>query len=181
MNIFFIEPTPEACARSHNNKHTIKQLLETAQLLCTAHRVLDGTLVDKKWRLTGDADAFLYKATHINHPSNKWIRETTGNYTWASDLLVALCKEYTYRYGKIHKCQEIGLVDWLADNFPQNIKQGPTTEFAVAISDEWSIDAPPLENYRNYYQTAKLRMADWTGKVGSREKPSWFTKEIVIS
>ena len=176
MNIFFLHTDPRTAARYHNNRHVIKMILETAQLLCTAHRVLDGQLVGKTYRMSDiQTDSFLYKATHRNHPSAVWVRTSSANYQWACELLVGLCIEYTFRYGKTHKCEMTGLVDWLCDNQPVNLPDGPLTEFAVAINEQWSIDASPVENYRNYYQTAKLRMADWTGKVGSRPKPDWFT------
>ena len=43
MNIFYLDPDPKVCAEMHNNKHTVKMIIEYAQLMSTAHRVLDGT------------------------------------------------------------------------------------------------------------------------------------------
>ena len=67
MNIFYLHKDPKTCAEMHCDKHVVKMVLEYAQLLSTAHRVLDGD----EW-----ADkAQLYKATHKNHPSAIWARE----------------------------------------------------------------------------------------------------------
>ena len=42
MNIFYLNESPEIAAVEHNDKHCVKMILESAQMLCTAHRVLDG-------------------------------------------------------------------------------------------------------------------------------------------
>ena len=59
MNVFFLDYSTEKCAEYHNDKHCVKMILEYAQLLSTAHRVLDGD----------DSISVVYKATHKNHPS----------------------------------------------------------------------------------------------------------------
>jgi len=106
----------------HNDKHCIKMILEYAQLLSTAHRVLDGSIIErlstsgrkqKVYVLADNRDATLYSATHVNHPSAIWVRQSYANYVWLSKLLTELCKEYTYRYGKIHKVERVGLEEEL--------------------------------------------------------------------
>ena len=42
MNIFYLSHDVDECARFHVDKHVVKMILESAQLLSTAHRVLDG-------------------------------------------------------------------------------------------------------------------------------------------
>ena len=80
MNIFALSSDPFESAQMMCDKHVVKMIIETAQLLSTAHRVLDGEqYTDKtsngrsiqRWRLTDayDMENSLYKATHINHPS----------------------------------------------------------------------------------------------------------------
>ena len=66
-------------------------ILEYAQILSTAHRVLDN-----------NNNEGLYKATHINHPSTIWARTTSENYKWLYDLFLSLLDEYTFRYNKFH-------------------------------------------------------------------------------
>jgi len=149
MNIFYLDNNPKTCAEMHVDKHVVKMILETAQLLSTAHRVLDGhEYVDdssgrriKRWKLTNSfaGDDLLYKATHINHPSAVWARESKANYQWLAYLLVELCKEYTHRYGKVHKCEEIGLVKWLVNCIPENIPNKPFTQPTPAMPDQYKV------------------------------------------
>ena len=94
MNIFYLHEEPLVCAQMHNDKHCVKMILESAQMLCTAHRALDGN--DKCDNL------FMYKQAHLNHPSTKWVRENVYNYKWMFNLFEELCEEYTYRYEKVH-------------------------------------------------------------------------------
>ena len=67
-------------AEMHCNKHVVKMILETAQMLSTAHRVIDG---DEYADRMG-----LYKMAHKNHPSTIWTRTSTENYMNLTDCLV---------------------------------------------------------------------------------------------
>ena len=111
MNIFYLHEDPVRSAQLHCDKHVVKMIIEYAQMLSTAHRMLDGTqYIDqssgrriKRWRLANPyMESFLYKASHINHPSAVWVRENAIQYQYMYDMFVALCDEYTYRYGKVH-------------------------------------------------------------------------------
>lgn len=185
MNIFYLDKNPVRCAEMHNDKHCIKMILEYAQLLSTAHRVIDGTLSvelsnngrkRKVFRLPDDRDNVLYSATHINHPSAVWVRQSSENYMWLCELLSELCKEYTYRYGKVHKCERDGLVDVLYQNIPNNIPRRTFTEPTPAMPDEVKILGNSIESYRNYYIKNKTKLASWKGKVNSRPIPEWYEK-----
>jgi hypothetical protein len=178
------------CAQYHNDRHLIKMILETAQLLSTAHRVLDGVetveqkYVDgslparwrnvKRWKLSDNRENLLYSATHINHPSAVWVRQSVANYMWLSNLLVELCKEYTYRYGKVHKCERDGLVKLLHDCVPDNISLTKFTEPTPAMPDEVKVTGDSMKSYRNYYISNKQHLASWQGKINSRKIPTWF-------
>ena len=157
-------------------------ILEYAQLLSTAHRVLDGSIVvgasasgRKKttYSLMDERDSILYAATHINHPSAVWVRQSKENYLWLYSLLCELSKEYTYRYGRVHKCEEIGLIDKLGQ-FPKNLKKDKFTEPTPAMPEELKVKGNSIASYHNYYINSKQRMATWKGKVNSRLVPSWF-------
>jgi hypothetical protein len=130
-------------------------ILESAQLLCTAH-----------WVSGGEAP---YRKTHVNHPSNKWVRESLSNYKWLCELGMELCKEYTYRYGKIHKTQQH--IEWLIDNLP-NIEDKGFTEMPQAMPDECKME-DPIEGYRNYYNIEKAYMCKWKGRL----EPEWFVAQ----
>jgi hypothetical protein len=186
MNIFYIHPEPIDCAVMHIDKHVIKMILEYCQLLSTAHRVLDGTLIEGKndngrkytrYELTGANEDRFYKATHINHPSAIWCRLSKKNYVWLHALLEALCREYTYRYGKIHKCEASDLVEYLA-NPPKNIPDGPFTEPTPAMPDDVKVAGDSIRSYRNYYIKNKAYIASWQGKYNSRNIPEWFNAQL---
>jgi hypothetical protein len=176
MNIFAIDKDPIQSAMWMVDKHVVKMILETAQLLSTAHRVLDGEqYIDKtktgrnvkRWRLPDDREQNLYSATHINHPSAVWARATNNNYNWLYCHFHALCKEYTHRYGKIHKCQN--MYHWLCTP-PYNIPVGYLTPVTPAMPDEYKVPNDSVASYRNYYRVAKARMHKWT----KRETPEWI-------
>ena len=184
MNIFYLDPNPRVCAEMHNDKHCIKMILEYAQLLSTAHRVLDGTItvgVSSSGRkrttyvLNSANDSILYSATHINHPSSIWVRKTHQNYMWLAELLEELCMEYTYRYGKIHKVERDGLMQLLKNEFPRNLPIGAFTGPTPAMPDEVKVPGNSLLSYHNYYISNKQHLASWKGKVNSRNIPEWFS------
>jgi hypothetical protein len=182
MNIFYLHNDPVEAARAHLDKHVVKMILEYAQLLCTAHRIIDGTervvLSDsgrkkKVWELDDDRDLVLYSATHINHPSAIWARRTSCNYEWLYKLFCATCDEYTHRYGKIH-VTDTKLRDVLKRH-PKSIGKsqvwvGPTP----AMPDECKVPGDPLASYKRYYIDKKAEMAKWT----NREPPEWFIKGL---
>lgn len=180
MNIFYLDNDPRVCAEMHNDKHLVKMILEYAQLLSTAHRVLDGTptiSVGKTGRkqtryiIGDDRNDILYSATHINHPSAVWARQSDKNYDWLFSLFQALMTEYTYRYGKVHACSKLELQ--LA-NIPKNIPQKPFTEPTPAMPDDLKVPGNSIASYRNYYINNKTHLASWKGKVNSRPIPTWY-------
>ena len=189
MNIFYLDYDTKTCAMYHNDKHCIKMILEYAQLLSTAHRVLDGdnrvtlSASNRKkqiWVLPDNRDGILYSATHINHPSAIWCRKTDSNYMWLAELLEELCGEYTYRYGKTHKVEATGLMQTLKNNFPKNIPKGPFTGPTPAMPDDVKVAGDSLKSYHNYYINNKTHLASWRGKINSRNVPEWFNANVSI-
>ena len=183
MNIFYLDKDPKVCAQMHVDKHCIKMILEYAQLLSTAHRILDGTVSiglgktgrkQTRYVLPDDRESVLYSATHLNHPSAVWCRQSAMNYHWLYTLLVECCKEYTYRYGKIHKCESSGLVNRLRTT-PTNINGTKDfTEPTPAMPEDVKVAGDSIKSYRNYYINNKTHLATWSGKVNSRNQPEWF-------
>lgn len=173
------------CAQMHNDKHCIKMILEYAQLLSTAHRVLDGTVSvglsasgrkKTSYVLKDSRDSILYSATHINHPSAIWVRQSDKNYMWLAELLEELCCEYTYRYGKIHKVESSRLMSVLKNCFPGNIPKGAFTEPTPAMPDEVKVKGSSIQSYHNYYFYNKKHLWSWKGKINSREQPKWLSE-----
>ena len=157
MNIFALHSDPYRAAKMHCDKHVVKMILETAQMLSTAHHVHDMEC----------AQDGLYKIAHKNHPSTKWVRESNNNYMWAWCLMHGLCKEYTVRYGKIH-ATETKLLQKLM-NPPNNIPIGCKTSIPQCMPIEYKCD-DTVQAYRNYYIGAKKDIAVW--KHGNY--PEWW-------
>jgi hypothetical protein len=183
VNIFYLDKNPQKCAEMHVDKHCIKMILEYAQLLSTAHRVLDGVLTvglsesgrkQQRYILSDERQQVLYSATHINHPSAVWVRQSSANYMWLAELLEECCKEYSYRYGKIHKVESSGLMQSLKNIFPKNIPNKPFTEPTPAMPDECKVPGNSLMSYHNYYNMNKQHLWSWKGKINSREVPKWL-------
>jgi hypothetical protein len=159
MNIFYIHEDPNIAARAMTDKHVVKMVLESAQLLSTAHRVLDGTPVVKISKSGSKLARFdhpmpFYQASHINHPSAIWVRESADNYAWLYSHFVALSLEYTNRYGRMH--QSYKELNTLLQPLPENIPQRGKTPMRIAITDtKWHRDCP-VASYRAYYMGEKL-------------------------
>ena len=182
MNIFYIHENPTTCAQQHVDKHVVKMILEYAQLLSTAHRVLDGTesaglsktgRKQKRYVLPDERDSVLYNATHLNHPSAKWARHSACNYRWLFKLWIELMREYNYRYGKIHSSAR--LIPYLK-NTPTNIQNLGFCAPWRAMPEEFKADRSESEytvkSYRAYYNGAKMNMFKWK----NRPTPEWIVQ-----
>ena len=176
MNIFYISKDPVEAAQWMVDKHVVKMILESAQLLSTAHRILDGVETvalsktgrkKKVWTLRDQRELVMYQATHINHPSAVWCRASVENYLWLVEHFAALLDEYTYRYGKQHKCASML---YALQSPPHNLKDYDMTPMPSAMAEEYKISNDPLTNYRNYYKFGKSRMHKWT----KRQPPEWI-------
>ena len=161
MNIFYFDECPVVSAEAQPDKMLVKMPLETAQMLCTAHRVLDG---DEYADSVG-----LYKEAYKNHPCTVWARQSRGNYEWLYIHFLALAMEYTYRYGKEH-LSYTKLHEPL-EKHPDNIHRGDMTPLAQAMPDEYKNDNPVVA-YRDYVIHEK-HYAKWEK---NREKPKWWTR-----
>lgn len=181
INIFVLDNDPKTAAKMQCDKHVGgKMIVESAQMLSTAHRMLDGK-VEKRPSKTGkrmvnywvhpSMDDVLYKAVHFNHPCTVWTRESKSNYEWLYIHFIALCQEYTYRYQKIHKTErDLSLV---LESTPLTIPDTALTPFKLAMgaAPECINTNDPVGSYRKFYRTKKDRFEmKWTG----RKIPDWF-------
>ena len=156
MNIFAVNKDPVIAAQQLCDKHVVKMILESAQMLCAPFE--QGTAP--------------YKRTHYNHPCTKWIRESQANYEWLVSHAYALCDEYFYRYDKNHK--SIHVIAWCANNSNKlSLDQElGLTPFAQAMPDEYKND-DAVQAYRDYYNGEKAYFAKW--KLTTT--PAWFIWE----
>lgn len=151
MNIFILHTNPKIAAQMMFDKHIVKMALETAQILST---------------INGGP----YQPTHQNHPCVKWAGEANMNYEWLIEHGKAICKEYTYRFNKIHKCEDV--IEYLENPLVQ-IPLG-ITPFVLCMPNEFKekyLDGTPqtVESYRAYYRS-KASFAKWT----KRAPPEWW-------
>jgi hypothetical protein len=157
MNIFVLDKNPFTAAKFHINKHVPKMIVESAQMLSTAHHVLDGEKPG------------IYKISNKNHPCNIWLRQSKQNYEWLFDLALGLVEEYKIRYeNKHHKTEDV-LMNLMST--PDNIPLLGVTEFAQAMPDAYK-NACTVTAYRNYYMHEKRNFAAW-----KTQKPYWW-KEV---
>jgi hypothetical protein len=177
MNLFVLSSNPTEAAEAHADKHVVKMILEACQMLYSAHWVAaylellenkSAIAVSRAQKLLAlppsllkapyrgkDSDSAReqgYRPVHLHHPCTKWIRASLENYMWACDLAIAIGKEFTFRYGKVHSCQ--GHAEWLQQN-PPAIPSLGLQRFVTAMDEECRISDDPIECYRYYYKTSK--------------------------
>jgi len=154
MNIFVLDLEPHLAAQYHADKHVVKMVLETAQILCTVLNKMGYTTP--------------YRSSHIHHPCVKWAAKSYENYIWLKNLGLELGAEYTYRYGKIHKCFEV-IVNLPSPDFNEFL-ENEATPFAQAMPDIYKNQEDTVAAYRNYYVGAKKDLLKYT----KRKMPGWL-------
>lgn len=177
MNIFYVDECPSIAARSLVDKHVVKMILESCQLLATAHRVLDGQkqiVLGKNGRkitryvLSDNREQVLPKSTHINHPCAVWVRENKENYSWLWQHTLVLNTEYTFRFGKKHAYS--GKVLYALYNSPYECPIGSFTSPPTAMPKEYIVEGDSVSSYRNYYRLGKSHLH----KYSVRQAPEWM-------
>ena len=145
MNIFYLHKDPYKAAELQYNKHVVKMILESAQMLCTAHH---------HYNIFTDVP---YKKAHYNHPSTIWCRQNKNQYRWLYNHMIALGQEYTARYGKEHmsitKCR-LPLFQ-----YPVGIPEGKFEQPPQCMPDEYK-DECSVKAYWKYYIGEKGNIAN---------------------
>ena len=156
MNIFVLDTDVTKCAQDHVDKHCVKMILESTQLLNNA-------------LIANDSDYKpIYNQTHKNHPASVWTRTSRDNFDWLLSLSKALCYEYTFRYGRTHKCQSM-IESFESGSSRLKIPSLGMTPFAKCMPEQYKVD-DAVESYRNYYRGDKAYIAKWT----KRDPPDWW-------
>ena len=157
MNIFYLDRAPAKAAKYHSDKHVVKMLVESVQILSTA------------LHLNGHDIPGAYKPTHKNHPCVKWVAASGLHYNWLRDLAKGLSVEYTRRYGKTHKSSLVlRLLPVMSCSY--YIPNRSWTEPPQAMPDEYRCD-DTVKAYRDYYMGEKRHIAKW---YKGDYKPSWY-------
>jgi hypothetical protein len=167
MNIFYLSHKPSRCARWHCDKHVVKMILETAQLLYTAHWVL-GTTDFSTAPKTQKGQRGYKSIRNVKHPSAIWARETIDQYMWLCLFGLYLSEEYRHRFGgKTHSCEEH--IFWLMMHPPQGLQSG-WRQPPQAMPDEFR-RSDSIAAYRAYYVGAKKNLLHYT----KRHAPHWIS------
>ena len=157
MNIFFLDKSPEKSAEFLCDKHIPKMLLESCQMLSTA------------LRQNGYEDDYLYKSAYPNHPMTKWVGDTRDNFIWAFRNADEISREYSKRFGKIHK--SVSILNTITDNEMQDkIPDKSFTEPPQCMPDKYK-DKDYVVAYRRYYIGEKKYFAKWEKGVFA---PEWW-------
>ena len=152
MNIFVLDPNPVTAAVQQLDKHVVKMPLESAQMLCSA-------------LIAHGAENTPYKLAHPKHPCTLWAAKTRTNFLWLVKHGISLSEEYTRRYGKRHKSQDV--IEWCATQ-ADLIPEGDLTTFAQAMPDQYK-NPSAVTAYRQYYMGEKRKFATW-----KQNRPEWF-------
>ena len=154
MNLFFLDENLEKCAQSHVDKHVVKIITEANQCMASAYP-------------KGVAP---YRHSHVNHPMTAWVRSSQANFHWTVEYCLALCREYTYRYGKIHAGQAIA--DWYKSNEPEikNLEFTNPPRCFGEFKDKIKTTDNIYNDYRNYYLVGKRHLFNWK----NRQIPTWI-------
>tara|TARA_X000001316_G_C922431_1_gene37817 strand:- start:6905 stop:7474 length:570 start_codon:yes stop_codon:yes gene_type:complete len=171
LNIFVLDRDPVEAAKMQCDRHVVKMIIESAQMLSAA---ID---VNYKFMLRGDPETKPseqlglpgYPPAHIKHPCTMWVIDSLGNYKWLIKHMRALCYEYRLRYGKVHKSEGCLMIyEGQIDNlfFPKEKR----TEFVKAMPDKYKVKDPVI-SYRVFYNMDKFPFAKW--KLGN--VPDWYT------
>ena len=162
MNIFYLHEDQHECVKMYCDQHVIKMILETAQMLSTAHHVLDNgsSVISDR----------IYKKTHVNHPCSFWVRQNKSNYMWTYILLVELLNEYEYRFEKLHKT---GQLQGVLCRIPKRISGGELTDPPNCTPYK---DRDIIEAYKKFYEDKAI---EWiTRDTGRRFNMKWTRRDI---
>ena len=152
MNIFVLDTDIKKCAQYHCDKHVVKMILESVQMLCTA--------LNKKGFTTP------YKSTHVKHPCVLWVESSHDNFLWLKNLTLALNDEYQFRFEKNSNHKSVFVLDEISNYSYESLG---LTEFPQAMPEKYKIMGNAVKAYRQFYLGEKMGFARWT----KRNIPEW--------
>ena len=186
MNIFYLDKNPILAAEMSCDKHVCKMIIESAQMLSTAHRIIDGVEYYgktangrkiKRWKHSDkNLENSLYLASHVKHPSTIWVMQSAYNYIWLYRHMMALNSQFRLRYKKSEDHMTIRKLGTILKDIPKNIPLNKIgTEPPPAMPDECKVPGNSIESYRKYYIMKKREFATWKYPA---EMPDWYKKGL---
>ena len=156
MNIFYLNHSEAESAKALCDKHVVKMIVESTQLLCNAYP--ENSFPEQ------------YKRTHYNHPCSIWTRDNIYNFNWLLEYALELCKEYTHRYYKVHKCYIF--LCYMCSNLPELSDSSSWTVPPQVMPDEFKVKGNTVKAYRNYYHHKAETMKSFC--YTNRTPPDWL-------
>lgn len=186
MNIFYLDKNPIKAAEMACDKHVCKMIIESAQMLSTAHRIIDGSEYYgktangrkiKRWlHPDNDLELSLYLASHVKHPSTLWVMQSAYNYIWLYNHMMALNEQFKLRYQKPFDHMTVQKLGKILKEIPKNIPLNKIgTEPPPAMPDECKVPGDSIASYRKYYIMKKREFATWKYPA---TMPDWYKKGI---
>lgn len=202
MNIFALSKCPTESAQQMLDKHVVKMPTETCQMLHTnqlyfvykATFFKEPSLKDLKVFHT-ESKSHLMKPAMLNHPSTIWARQSAQNFSWLFEHGIALCDEYTYRYGKRHGSEERILMTLFQNQTKPNWPHSGLTPVTIAMDNSFRLNKKEysqrnpnwtgwefvIDSYRHYYLEGKWRFAEWKKDRMPKWWPSnWYAKKYNV-
>jgi len=156
MNIFVLDYLPAEAAKMHCDKHVVKMILESVQMLSTLH-----------YEQSLPAP---YKPTHANHPCTLWVKQSLQNYDWLCQLVEALHDEWQYRYNHEHNHKSYDAYLQLKHEQIDLPCIGLTPPAQAMPGKYRQVDT--VEAYRAYYINDKAPILTYTNRL----PPEWIQR-----
>jgi hypothetical protein len=174
MNLFYLDSNIEICAQVHCDQHVRKMVIEYSQMLanCFTPEQLAHPLCPRTQKGT------VRKYSHLNHPTSKWVMDSSTHFEYLVDLACLLHSQHVTRSGKTHFTSSF--LFWVRDNKADGSSNLPTLPFVeppIAIGMDQNCRKLPnfdamstVDKYRAYYIHDKL-FATWKEP---EMIPDWF-------
>jgi hypothetical protein len=186
IQIYFVDNDPKLAAQALVDEHIPTQIRNSAQILCNAHRVLDGI----RYCLMDEREHIFYKARNLKDPWSIWCKESLENYFWIEEYLYDLLDEYKNRFKKPHKIlsskkQPVGM-SYFLQSPPFNLKDGEWTNPPLTIPNCYKslelevFDGYSLQNIINSYRCFYILSAQYIRpfEVGKHyNPPDWLKRD----
>lgn len=168
VNIFFVDLNPTRAAEALVDKHVVKMVLESTQMLANAYYHEKATCPPPS-TMSGTP----YQKVHWDHPSAIWVREDFKHWVWLKMHAFELARQYTVRFPnallKEHAClkalqymEKNSPIGWLGN---RNFTQPPQ-----CMPPEFKVRGDSVAAYRAYYRIGKKELHAWT----SVPPPEWI-------
>ena len=170
MNIFVTDPDPVKSAQVLPDKHIVKMPLESCQMLAI--------VCSEKWghgygeiHKTNGEPYKTDKGAFRGHPCTIWANQCLENAWWLLTHGLALCAEYSHRYGKTHSCLRPLLE---AKDIMPSADFTNHTPFAFAGPDEFKYDTSidTLTAYKRYISSKPWAASNYLRDPS--KKPNWL-------